>query len=79
MYPNGCEAWAEYRRTGYPALFPVMNNDSEGAVGSDLQIRRVPYPHDEYSTNASGVASGVAKLGGADNVGTKLWWDKKPR
>lgn len=79
LYPNGCEAWAEYRRTGYPALFPVLNNDSEGAVGSDLQIRRVPYPHDEYSTNASGVASGVAKLGGADNVGTKLWWDKKPR
>lgn len=79
MYPNGCEAWAEYRRTGYPALFPVMYNDSEGAVATDLQIRRVTYPHDEYENNAAGVASGVAKLGGADNVGTKLWWDKKPR
>jgi hypothetical protein len=79
IYPNGCEAWAEYRRTGYPALLPVMNNDSEGAVNTDLQIRRVPYPHDEYSTNAAGVAAGVAKLGGSDNAGTKLWWDKKPR
>lgn len=79
LYPNGCEAWAEYRRTGYPALLPVLNNDSEGAVNTDLQIRRVPYPHDEYSTNAAGVASGVAKLGGSDNAGTKLWWDKKSR
>jgi len=79
IYPNGCEAWAEYRRTGYPALFPVLNNDSEGAVNTDLQIRRVPYPHDEYSTNAAGVAGGVAKLGGSDNAGTKLWWDKKSR
>lgn len=79
IYPNGCEAWAEYRRTGYPALLPVLNNDSEGAVNTDLQIRRVPYPHDEYSTNAAGVASGVAKLGGSDNAGTKLWWDKKTR
>jgi len=79
MFPNGCEAWAEYRRTGYPALLPVLNNDSEGAVNTDLQIRRVPYPHDEYSTNPAGVASGVAKLGGSDNAGTKLWWDKKSR
>ena len=79
IYPNGCEAWAEYRRTGYPALLPVLNNDSEGAVNTALQIRRVPYPHDEYSTNAAGVASGVAKLGGSDNAGTKLWWDKKSR
>ena len=23
MFPEGCEAWAEQRRTGYPRLFPV--------------------------------------------------------
>ena len=79
LYPNGCEAWAEYRRTGYPALFPVMNNDSEGAVNTALQIRRVAYPHDEYTNNAAGIAVGLSKLGGSDNAGTKLWWDKKSR
>ena len=79
IFPNGCEAWAEYRRTGYPKLLPVVNNDSDGAVSSDLQIRRVTYPHDEYSTNPAGVASGVSKLGGLDNVGTRLWWDQKSR
>ncbi len=77
IYPNGPEAWAEFRRTGYPKLFPVVNNDSEGAVNTELQIRRIPFSSDEYSTNAAGVATGVAKLGGADNAGTRLWWDKK--
>ncbi len=79
IFPNSCEAWAEYRRTGYPQLLPVVYNDSDGAVSSELQIRRVTYPHDEYSNNPAGVASGVSKLGGLDNVGTRLWWDKKPR
>ena len=79
IFPNGCEAWAEYRRTGYPQLLPVVNNDSQGVVNTNLQIRRVPFPHDEYTNNAAGVATGVAKLNGLDNAGTKLWWDKKPR
>ena len=26
MFPEGCEAWAEQRRTGYPRLFPVRFN-----------------------------------------------------
>lgn len=77
IFPNGCEAWAEFRRTRYPKLLPPVNNDSEGVVDSDLQIRRAPYPISEYSTNASGVATGLSLLGGPDNAGTKLWWDKK--
>ena len=79
MFPNGCEAWAEYRRTGYPKLLRVVSNRSNGVVDDDLQIRRVPFPISEYSTNPSGVAAGVAALGGLDNSGTKLWWDQKPR
>jgi len=79
MFPNGCEAWAEYRRTGYPKLLRVVSNMSNGVVDDDLQIRRVPFPISEYSTNPSGVAAGVAALGGLDNSGTKLWWDQKPR
>lgn len=79
LFPNGCEAWAEYRRTGYPKLLPVVVNSSEGAVSSELQIRRVTFPYDEYENNAAAVMGGVSKLGGQDNVGTKLWWDKKPR
>lgn len=77
VYPDGCEGWAEFRRTGYPKLFPVVTNLSNGAIDTDTQIRRCPFPTTEYDTNPDGVATGVKALGGSDNGGTKLWWDKK--
>lgn len=76
-YPNGPEAWAEFRRTGYPKLFPVVSNNSSGTINTNVQVRRIPYPQSEYTLNNNGVLSGVAKLNGPDNGGTKLWWDKK--
>ncbi len=77
LFPNGCEGWAEYRRLHYPKLLvPVTNFNDD--VNTDQQIRRVPYPVSEQSDNPDGYASGVSKLGGADNAGTRLWWDKKP-
>ena len=77
MYPDGPEGWAEFRRTGYPKLFPVVNNSSNGTVNTAIQVRRIPYPQSEYNNNAAGVQSGIANLGGPDGGGTKLWWDKK--
>lgn len=79
VFPNGCEGWAEYRRTDYPRLIAPVTNNSEGVVDSDLQIRRVPYPISEQSENPSGLAQGISLLGGPDNAGTRLWWDQKPR
>jgi len=76
LYPNGCEAWAEYRRTGYPRIFPVALNKSGGAVNTNLQVRRLPYPISQYNQNGAQVAKGVSLLGGPDNGGTPLWWDK---
>jgi len=32
MYPEGQEAWSEFRRTGYPKLWPVVVNNSGGDV-----------------------------------------------
>lgn len=79
MYPDGPEGWSEYRRTGYPELIPVVVNGSNGTIDTELQVRRLPYTRDEKINNAEGVASGIAALGGADNGGTKLWWDKRDR
>jgi hypothetical protein len=75
LWPNGVEAWAEYRRTGFPKLYPIMNSES-AVVTKDQVIRRVPYTIGESQTNAAGLATGVAKLGGADNEATRLWWNK---
>ena len=83
MYPDGCEGWAEFRRTGYPRLLPVVNNDSQGLIDTDVQVRRCPFPVQEYNTNASAVQGAVLLLdsealgGGQDNGGTRLWWDRK--
>ncbi|MDR2816191.1 MAG: SusD/RagB family nutrient-binding outer membrane lipoprotein [Proteiniphilum sp.] len=80
LFPDGQEAWSEFRRTAYPKLFPVAANNSEGAVKTDKQIRRIPYPNKEYQNPASGpeVTKAVANLlGGPDTGGTQLWWDKK--
>ncbi|WP_271766021.1 RagB/SusD family nutrient uptake outer membrane protein [Aquimarina algiphila] len=75
MFPEGQEAWSEYRRTGYPKIFPVVSNQSGGIVDTNLQIRRIPFVDSELQTNPDGVAGAVTKLGGADNAGTRLWWD----
>lgn len=77
LFPDGQEAWTEFRRTGYPKIFPVVVNQSGGLISTSLQIRRIRFPDGEVQNNAQGVAQGVQLLGGADNGGTKLWWDKK--
>ncbi|WP_321518613.1 RagB/SusD family nutrient uptake outer membrane protein [uncultured Bacteroides sp.] len=77
IYPDGPEGWAEFRRTGYPKLLPVVTNNSNGTINSTIQVRRIPYPQSEYNNNSTGVQVGITKLGGQDNGGTKLWWDKK--
>jgi hypothetical protein len=75
MFPEGQEAWSEFRRTGYPRIFPVVSNQSGGTVDTVIQIRRIPFVDSELSTNAAGVAGAVSLLGGPDNAGTRLWWD----
>lgn len=77
MFPEGQEAWTEYRRTGYPKIFPVVTNNSGNTIDTDKQIRRLPFPQSEYRANNEEVIKAVVLLGGNDNGGTKLWWDKK--
>jgi hypothetical protein len=77
MFPEGQEAWSEFRRTTYPKLFPIVRNESQGDIPTGQFIRRIPYPSYFTSTNPKGVANAVASyLSGADRMSTKLWWDK---
>ena len=75
MYPEGCEAWAEQRRTGYPRLFPVRLNHSKGYIDTETMIRRLPFPAVLATSDPEQYASLVAELGGEDHGGTRLWWD----
>lgn len=76
IFPDGQEAWSEYRRTGYPKLFAVANNNSAGSINTQTQVRRLPFPSTEYGNgNSAEVVKAVGLLGGPDNGGTRLWWD----
>ena len=76
-YPNGWETWADFRRTGYPKFFPVVNNLSTDGVTSAQGMRRLPYPLSEFNTNEANVRAAQAMLGGPDNGATNLWWALK--
>lgn len=80
LYPNGQEAWTEYRRTGYPKLHSTITNYSNGEVDSEVGIRRMRFPTNK-STSAEDIANleSARKLlrGGLDKAGTRLWWDNK--
>ncbi len=85
VFPEGQEAWSEFRRTGYPHIIPVVNNNSGGKISTTRQIRRLNYPSTEYRTNADNVNAAIvtmnneSSLGTGDNGGTRVWWDKNTR
>ncbi len=77
-YTNEMESWMDHRRTGYPKLPPVYQNSSNadwGVIPPGEILRRMPFVQAEREGNAAGVADATAKLGGPDEIGTRLWWD----
>ena len=77
-FPNGWERWGDFRRTGYPKMFPVVDNKNSDGVTSEKGMRRVPYSEKEYQTNNANVRAAVDNfLGGVDAGTTDLWWAKK--
>lgn len=78
MYPEGQEAWSEFRRTGYPRLWPVVVNFSGGEVPDGKFIKRLTYPSAIINSSQSAAAEAVSKyLGGQDKMFTRIWWDIK--
>lgn len=84
LFPNGQEAWTEWRRTGYPKLNPVMVNrgTAQGAT-KEIGVRRMIYPTSFYQTEeGKAIYAAALKLfnngqGGEDKSSTHLWWDCK--
>lgn len=68
LFMHGYEAWAEWRRTGVPAL-----TEPQGVPVP----RRQGYPVDEQFTNKANYQEAVQRqFAGADDLKGKLWWDK---
>jgi hypothetical protein len=76
LFPDGIEAWAEFRRTRFPKLYPVANSDN-AELPAGTFIRRIPFIDLEKNTNGSAVNAAIPLLGSqGDKASTPLWWDK---
>ncbi len=66
FYMNGPQAWAEWRRLGYPELAVP-----EAAVNPTIPVR-LPYPVSEETRNTSSLN---AVTSDPADLNTKMWWD----
>ncbi|MFC5626140.1 SusD/RagB family nutrient-binding outer membrane lipoprotein [Algoriphagus winogradskyi] len=67
---NGTEAFANFRRSGYPSLSPnLANNNLNGGF-----VRRFSYPDEEGSTNTKNYTAAATAIGG-DNLLSRVFWD----
>jgi hypothetical protein len=72
---NTGEVFANFRRTGLPALTPNPYGTPLPASTGGF-ARRVPYPSIERSANAASYNAAVASMGG-DDVTQRVFWDKQ--
>lgn len=86
LYSQGIQGWAEYRRTGYPKILVqpgmITGKDAKGAasyeftpIRGSIIPRRMYYPVQEQTLNATNYAAAKVAMGG-DDFTTNMWWDK---
>ena len=81
LFPDGMEAWADYRRSHVLPLYAVIHSDNPLITNTSTQyLRRIPFLLSEKQTNGGAVAAAVSLLGNGkpDNEMTPLWWDTNP-
>jgi len=73
---NGPEAFANFRRSGFPALTPnPYGQPNNPDVPNGTFMRRLTYPTSEIAVNNTNYKDAVARQG-ADKLSTRVWWDK---
>ena len=71
LFPLGYEAWAEWRRLGYPQL-----EAHEYPLNPSGQIPlRHAYPASELTLNSASYEAALGLLGGPDDETTPIFWD----
>jgi hypothetical protein len=69
LYLNGYEAWAEWRRIGFPELDPAPASLNPGGIP-----RRQAYPSFEATLNKQNYDEAVGRMG-SDDLNGRVWWD----
>lgn len=69
LYMHGYEAWAEWRRTGYP-------EERTLPAGKNIPLR-LQYPDNEYFNNTESYQEALQRqFGGEDDMYQEVWWDQ---
>ncbi|MGV3639042.1 MAG: SusD/RagB family nutrient-binding outer membrane lipoprotein [Adhaeribacter sp.] len=75
LFPEGTEAWSEFRRTGYPKLYPVAVSKNADLPPGTF-IKRLTYPSAVTNSGAAAVNAAVtAYLDGKNSAASPIWWD----
>ncbi|MDX1908500.1 MAG: SusD/RagB family nutrient-binding outer membrane lipoprotein [Bacteroidia bacterium] len=69
LYQIPGQAWAEYRRTGYPVLIAGPNASNDGKVP-----QRLMYPSLEQTLNGASLQAAIDRMGGTDDLNRTLFW-----
>ena len=75
LYPDGVEAWSEFRRTGYPSLTPVaVSLNSAINVANGEFVKKLRYTDTELRENPNAKAA-TLNNGKGDGMNVRVWWD----
>ncbi len=69
---NDLESWANWRRTGFPALTPTQHPNRWKSI--DQIPRRLIYWEAEAGNNPTNLNAAITRMGG-DEFTTRMWWD----
>lgn len=76
LFPNGNEAWTEFRRTGYPRLTPVRRSDDPLIKPENGEfIKKFQYTDLEKRVNTENSTSMSLNNGKGDGSNVRVWWD----
>ena len=73
LYPDGVEAWSEFRRTGYPALTPAVQS-LDSSIPTGTFIKKLKYVDDETRDNPNATDK-TLNSGQGDGQNVRVWWD----
>lgn len=76
LFPNGNEAWAETRRTGYPKLVPIAQSEDPSINPANGEfIKKLRYVESEVSYNKENSTAATLNNGKGDGQNVRVWWD----
>ncbi|MGQ1788293.1 MULTISPECIES: SusD/RagB family nutrient-binding outer membrane lipoprotein [unclassified Saccharicrinis] len=74
-FPNGIEAWADFRRTDYPDItLPIDGVSGSASVASGTWVKRIRYPDNAHEFDSELMPSSKNTIE-SDRMDIRLWWD----